>query len=96
MRDPDAVEIDWADRAAKGVADGDWYAEIDTKTKQFTLIQGDWPLMDEGKEYGRATIVVRLSGIGGDASINAPEDAVDLTEAIDDAGPGSFTPAEDR
>lgn len=97
LRDPNDTEIDWASRTVKGIVKGDWYVTIDVETKQFRKIQGTWPLLnEEAREIGRVTTEIWMSGFNKSISIQAPEDAVDVTESIDDTRPGTFTPAEER
>jgi len=97
LRDPTDMEIHSASQAVKSINEGDWSVIIDIETEQFLLIQGVLPLFDEDDNaYGRRNVEVWMSGFNVPVAIEAPEGAVDMTPFIDDAGPGTFTPAGER
>jgi hypothetical protein len=96
-RTPTGPDFDWAARSANAVAKGSWTAEIDIGTRTFRWIAGTWPLLGaDGSTIGHANFLVDLAGIGARVGVRSPEPSIDLTEAIIEKTPSSFTPAGDR
>jgi len=96
-RSPSGVEFDWASRSSIAAANGEWSAIIDVSSRTVREIQGTWPLLsEEGKIVGHATAAFVFDGVGASVKVAEPTPYVDLTSAIVERGPSTFTPSSAR
>ncbi len=96
-RSATGAEFAWASLAAADASKGTWTATIDVRTRRFREIQGTFPMLSgDGIETGRATVDFIFDGWNAPVSIKPPSSSIDLTSAIVEKAPSTFSPSKTR
>jgi hypothetical protein len=96
-RGPTGAEFDWASRAAAAASRGTWTATIDVPTRTLTDVRGRIPILsDSGEIVGRISVEFAFDGFNAPVSVKPPSTSIDLTSAIIEKAPTTFTPSKVR
>jgi hypothetical protein len=91
------ADFAWASLAAADVAKGTWKATIDVQSRTFRTIQGTFPMLsDDGTVNGRVTVNLAFDGLDDPVAVKAPASSIDLTSAIVEKAPTTFSPSKAR